>query len=276
MLGNQEDILRRIIAVSSIIFFLISCSTDSQFVPLRKIPMERRKAILFVDFKNSSAGKSIKDYDGLARGIPDMVLTDFINVGMFRTIAEEDRARALSELAFQRSGLTENNGLSLGKLVGAELLLTGSFTEFAGSMSINARVINVETAESIAAARISGATNELLVPADKSLIKLASTNLLVNLDAALTEGEIEKIKKSSETKSIEAAVDNYRGEILLEKAQVLKIQEEKNHDKIKKEEIKKLEEEAREKFKSALDEDPSYSRAKNNLRRLMSLLPPSV
>ncbi len=92
-------------------------------------------------------------------------------------VSDEDRKKALSEMAFQASGLTSESGVRVGKLAGAEWLLAGSFTELRGSLTLSARVIKVETGETVAAASETDATEHTLAPPEKSIVKRASLAL---------------------------------------------------------------------------------------------------
>ena len=75
-----------------------------------------------------------------------------------------------------------------------------------------------------------------------------------------------KISMNIETRSVNASLSNYSGEIAVLKAHQLREQGKKN-------EADRVLQKAREDFKRALKHDPSYKRAERNLTKLVMGLP---
>jgi hypothetical protein len=82
----------------------------------------------------------------------------------------------------------------------------------------------------------------------------------------LDEEKQTKILNTIETKSVDASLKNYSGEIALMKAdESKKMGQEKDANMFEKD--------AKQKFKEALEYDPTYERAKKNLAKLVMAIP---
>ena len=103
----------------------------------------------FVELDNKTDSKN-------ANTISERVLTKLINTGKFKVIERNLLDKVLSELKLQASGLADpENAKKLGGLLGAEAIVTGTVAEAThGEIEVNARLINIETAQNLGAARM--------------------------------------------------------------------------------------------------------------------------
>lgn len=102
-------------------------------------------AVLYFD--NNSFGKDRADYDGLGKGIADLLITDMAANPSMRVV-ERDRIQSiLQEQDLVRSkSIDPQTAVRLGKLLGAAYLVTGGFmSDGKGTLLVTSRVINVET-----------------------------------------------------------------------------------------------------------------------------------
>jgi TolB-like protein len=102
-------------------------------------------AVLYFD--NNSFGKDRADYDGLGKGIADLLISDMASNPSMR-IVERDRIQSiLQEQALVRSkSIDPQTAVKLGKLLGAAYLVTGGFmSDGKGTLLVTSRVISVET-----------------------------------------------------------------------------------------------------------------------------------
>jgi len=102
-------------------------------------------AVLYFD--NNSFGKDRADYDGLGKGIADLLITDMAANPSMRVV-ERDRIQSiLQEHDLVRSkSIDPQTAVRLGKLLGAAYLVTGGFmSDGKGTLLVTSRVINVET-----------------------------------------------------------------------------------------------------------------------------------
>jgi TolB-like protein len=102
-------------------------------------------AVLYFD--NNSFGKDRADYDGLGKGIADLLITDMAGNPAMRVV-ERDRLQAImqeQDLVKSKS-IDPQTAVKLGKLLGAAYLVTGGFmSDGKGSLLVTSRVISVET-----------------------------------------------------------------------------------------------------------------------------------
>lgn len=110
-----------------------------------------------------------------AKGITDMVITDLVNTGKFSVYERERLEDILKELRFGQTGLVDiSTAVSIGKLLGVQLLLMGTITRFdleentvripfvgkigetTATVQLDLRLVNIETGEIISAFRGEG------------------------------------------------------------------------------------------------------------------------
>lgn len=241
---------------------------------MRHIPPEQRKVILFSNFQNNVAEGDRTTSDGLTRGFPSIIMNDFVNFGAFRVVSAQNRRRALEEIAFQQSGLMPETGIEIGRLAGAELLLTGSFIQTAQIITIEAQVIEISSGETLASGVVSGPIENTLFPPERALIKQLSLQLLTRFDPSISPSERATLVAHMETQNIDAVNRNYHGELLLEEMERMKIRSHIRNEAMDRKKVQEIEGAARRDFEAALAVDPAYEKAKQNLQRLVSLLPP--
>ena len=125
------------------------------------------------------------------------------------------------------------------------------------------------------------------------IIKKVSIEILQQLGYDLTTEEIALIESGFETNNLEASIANYSGEGQIEKIQTMLLisdQAKKSNltpevvkqatgvnmeEDALRQQIKDLRQQAKANFEKAVRLDPDYLRAKDNLRKLMALLPPT-
>lgn len=115
-----------------------------------------RIAILY--FENNAIQNS---FTPLSKGLCDMMISDFNDSKCFIVVERTRLEDVIKELK-----LTESNNFDstttakIGKLLGAEYLVLGSYFEFMGTFRIDARLVKVETGKIIASAGFSGKVDE--------------------------------------------------------------------------------------------------------------------
>lgn len=90
--------------------------------------------------------------DAVPRILQEMLTTAFIKAKHFKVLERDQLQSALDELHFQLSDLADPaKAKKIGKLTGATYVLLGSISDTGGTTSINARIVSIETGESVAA-----------------------------------------------------------------------------------------------------------------------------
>ena len=108
---------------------------------------QSRPVIAVMYFDNNSFGKDRADYDGLGKGIADMLITDMAANPNIRVVERERVQALLTEQNLTKSGAVDpQTAIRLGKIIGAQYMITGGFmSDGRGNLVLTARAINVET-----------------------------------------------------------------------------------------------------------------------------------
>jgi TolB-like protein len=106
-----------------------------------------KPVIAVMYFDNNSFGKDRADYDGLGKGIADMLITDMASNPSVRIVERERIQALLTEQNLTKGGAVDpQTAIRLGKIVGAQYMITGGFmSDGKGNLVLTARAINVET-----------------------------------------------------------------------------------------------------------------------------------
>ena len=102
-------------------------------------------AVLYFD--NNSFGKDRGDYDGLGKGIADLLINDMASNPAMR-IVERDRIQSIlqEQALVQSKTIDAQTAVRIGKLLGAQYMITGGFmSDSKGTLLVTSRVISVET-----------------------------------------------------------------------------------------------------------------------------------
>ena len=246
-----------------ILFITAGCSTSTP--QLREVPRSERLGLVVLNFTNNTPSSRAPEFQPWEFGLASMIMTDLETVGIFNIIGKERLDDVLKEQQFQMSGMVREQDLSeLGELVGAKYILAGTFMEMNGSMRIESQVISVEKGTQLGTASVTGNTESFF-----QLVKELFVEVSRFLNTMLTEDEEQVIAGQVETKSVEASLNNYKGELAVIEAEELK-------KAGKESEAEKIIETAEDNFKKALEYDPEYNKAKENLSRISLTIPVSL
>lgn len=117
-------------------------------------PEKGKITIAIVDFKNTSGNSSL---DYLEKSLPEMLITNLAIKGIFNIVERSRLQDAIKEMQLGMTGVVDqSNAVELGKAVGANAILLGSFLEISGVIRINARLIDVETSKVLKAESVQG------------------------------------------------------------------------------------------------------------------------
>lgn len=141
----------------------------------------KRIAILYFDNGSDNA-----ELSRLRKGLADMLISDLSKVKMLNVIERARLEEILKEQKLNNSKEFDASTASkVGKLLGVQYILTGSFFDMMGTMRIDARIIDVETGKIIKSEGIDGATNTFFDLEKKLVVKIAG-GLNVDLAAEKT------------------------------------------------------------------------------------------
>jgi|TARA_B100001971_G_scaffold71090_1_gene65570 TolB-like protein len=198
-----------------------------------------QKTIAILYFDNSSGNAQL---DALKKGLADMLISDLSNLKMLRVVEREKLEEVMAELKLS-SGREFDPATrqKLGKLLGAETILLGSYFDMMGQFRMDARIVKTETGEILKSEGVSGVTADFMKLEKQLVWKIAR-----GLDVRFTEKE-EATIMASESVSYEATLIYADGLELYD-----------NGDKPG----------ALEKFKEAVALAPDFNRAKQMIGKL--------
>ena len=110
---------------------------------------EGKPTVAILSFTNGSFGKDAKDYDGLTKGIPAMLITDMqANPGI--RVIERDQVQSLVDEQKLVTGgqVDQATAVKIGKLLGVHHMIWGTYmTDPKGNFRVDARAVSVETGQ---------------------------------------------------------------------------------------------------------------------------------
>ena len=148
-----------------------------------------RLAILYFD--NSGDSEKLQM---LRKGMADMLITDLSKVKSLDIVERARLEEIMKEQEMSNSKSFDNNtAVSMGKLLGAETILTGSFFEMMGTLRVDARFIDVETGKILKSDGVQGLVSDFFT-LEKDLVD----KIIVNLELKLTDDEKAYLKLNRE------------------------------------------------------------------------------
>lgn len=117
-------------------------------------PRDGRARVVVLPFAQSGGGAELEP---LRRGLMDMVGTDLSQCASVRVLERAELEAVMAELKLQRTAAFDvSSAQQVGRLLGAQLLVLGSFMDVLGTFRLDARVVRVETGEVLAAHGVTG------------------------------------------------------------------------------------------------------------------------
>jgi len=133
----------------SMMVALAVCASQARTLA-SEAPHSGDRRVVVVAFNNSTGSAR---YDALSDGLAWLVGGDLANVDGFAVVEREELDKVVTEHKLQATGLTgEKARAVLGKLLNAELIVTGGFTLDNANLRIDIRAVDGGTARIVAAA----------------------------------------------------------------------------------------------------------------------------
>jgi len=109
--------------------------------------IDRLMRIAILNFDNTG---QVSQYGDIGAPLRDMLITDLQEVKNLKMVDRQSLEKILNEQELNNSeNFDSSTATKIGKLLGAEIILTGTYFEFFGNLRIDAKFINVETGEII-------------------------------------------------------------------------------------------------------------------------------
>ena len=200
-----------------------------------------RKTIAVLYFDN---GNSNEDLNSLRKGLADMLISDLSKLNMLRVVERDKLEEILKEFDLTNSkGFNSETQQEIGKLLGADLMLFGSYFELLGTFRIDARIIKTETGEVFKSEGVNGKTENFVNLEKELVLRIANgLNLVVS--------DKEEAMIMEESVKYEAALKYSEGLVFYDNGKT---------------------QEAINKFEESLQLSPSFSKAKEMIDKLSNI-----
>ncbi len=128
------------------------------------MPAQAKPVVAVMYFDNNSIGKDRAEFDGIGKGLADMLITDMASNPSVRLVERERVQSLLMEQNLVKSGaVSPETAIRLGKIIGAQYMITGGFmSDSKGRYVLTARAINVETGAITSPTRIDTRGDDVL------------------------------------------------------------------------------------------------------------------
>ncbi len=200
------------------------------------------KTIAIIDFKNRSIDKK-EQYDPMERGFADLTINRLSNSINLKVVERERIQWILDEIKLQDQHNMEG-AVRMGKQLGVQTVLMGSFIVVKNEIWLGARLVKVETSEILFTDELKGKLDDFF-----ELIDQLSNKIAAKIDVELKKQDIGEVVP--EAPSLDAVMAYSIGLSFLEK------EDYKN---------------AYAKFQEALKFDPNYEKAQLRAQTIAPLL----
>lgn len=103
------------------------------------------------------------ELEPLKVGLTQMLTTDLVGAGGVKVVERTQLQAVMDELKLGHSSVVDKDtSARVGKLLGAEYLVLGSYFSLAGTLRVDARLVKVETGEVVHASGANGLVGEFL------------------------------------------------------------------------------------------------------------------
>lgn len=177
------------VLVASLVIVAVPAATAFELVAARK-------TVAVLSFDNNTGDA---DYDHLGKGMAAMMTSDLSAVDEIQLLERERLEDVTKEIDAQRSSYFDSTtAVKVGRLTGAQFIVTGSFVSVKPQIRIDTRVIRVETGAIVKTARVTGKEDDFF-----ELEQKLARQLVKDLDVALSpEGE-QKLAQRQEANRVD-------------------------------------------------------------------------
>jgi len=144
MWTRKKRAFKSLVLGLTVLFLTVSCAAKSaQMPPPSDVPQVKTVAVL--PFSNNSITHSVHT-KGLERTLTDRIVENLTGSLEITLIDREAIEKVLNELSLSSQGMTEGEGrLTLGKLLGANYLIMGEYSEIVENLRLDARIVEVQS-----------------------------------------------------------------------------------------------------------------------------------
>jgi TolB-like protein len=140
---------------------------------------DNRPVVVVFTFTNSSIGPARSDFDGIATGVQDLLITDLASNNKLRLVDRAHIAEIMAEQKMAKDGMIDpTTAARVGKILGAQYAITGGFmSDGKGKAVMTSRTIDIETTQIINPQRIDGAPDNVIAMISQLSSKVGGASL---------------------------------------------------------------------------------------------------
>lgn len=192
--------MRKWLMISIIQAIVIALCLQTSFADITK----RTIAVLY--FENNSLAKK-QEMDPLRKGLADMLITELSKIQQLQVIERSQLQKIMEEMALGQSGMIDQStAQQVGKLLGAQTLLLGSFMHMLDcKMRVDVRIVKVETGLTLKAEEVTDKPKKLY-----EIVKKLAAKVAKDLDVKILSADSKRLSQI-ENKSFDAALYYAKG-----------------------------------------------------------------
>jgi len=128
------------------------------------IEAQGRPVVAVLYFDNNSIGKDARDYDGVGKGIAELLINEMSQNPNLRVVERERVQALLVEQNMTKAGQVDaQTAIRLGKIIGAQYMVYGGFMSMGnGQYVLTGRATNVETSAIVNPVKIESRGDDVL------------------------------------------------------------------------------------------------------------------
>jgi TolB-like protein len=157
-------------------------------------------AVLYFD-NNSIADK--EKMEPLGKGMASMLITELTKVKAFRVVERERLNDVLAELKLSQTGVIEQStAQKIGKLLGAQTLLLGSFmNSFGAKIRVDLRIVETETGLTLKAEEVTGDLDDLF-----DIVRDLAVKVTDKFEVKLSSDEKNELEQNKKGVNVESSL----------------------------------------------------------------------
>jgi TolB-like protein len=181
--------IRRSLTVALATFLICAASAAAR-------PAVAATSVMVLYFDNDTGHA---EYDSLAKGLADMMITDLSSVPSLQVVEREKLEALLKELKLQRKKYFDpKTAQRIGKGTGAAYAITGSFLSIEPNIRLDVRMVKIETAVVVTSASVTGSRDRFF-----DLQQQLTTKLVEGLSAVLAKGDAAKVATAAHANRVD-------------------------------------------------------------------------
>jgi TolB-like protein len=149
------------------------------------VAAQAKPVVAVMYFDNNSIGKDRADFEGVGKGMAELIINDMLSNPNVRVVERERVQSLLVEQNMVKGGqIDPQTAIKLGKIIGAQYMITGAFMSTATGVVLSARSINVETSAITNPVRVNAKGDDVLAMISQLTEKMAAEMKLPALRTA--------------------------------------------------------------------------------------------